>query len=198
MSLIAMVVSSALAGSPFPAPPTVAIDETLKFASGRVISVDASAGTAMIETAIGPVRFHTGDAAGAAALEPGKAVYVWYRFASGALALEIAPAPPPDAAVIVVSPPMTPESLKSAAGTIASVDQARERLILMTPAGPVLFALTSLGPPEVVGADGRALDVRALSPAERVRVWYFVSNGARVKKIEMLDSASRPAVSSMP
>lgn len=94
-----------------------------------------------------------------------------------ALALTALPFPAPK--LIAVT-----DATKADWGTIASVDAAKNTLVLTCPDGPVTF---QAGPSvQVVSADGKPVGgISSLKPGQSARIYYEVNNGAQAAEIDL-------------
>jgi hypothetical protein len=177
MLLLQTLLIVALSGTP---------DDGLKSASGVVVSADVASNRAIVRTPAGPVTFLTDGAKGLENLAPGAAIEVKYVLHDGARVTEVTPAQPVVSTAAPEPLPMTPENLKSTAGTIATLDSTGTKLLVLSPAGLVTFTTTP------------AL-TQGLLVGQEIRVWYFVANGALVNKIDVLAPAAKSkAVSQRP
>jgi hypothetical protein len=154
-------------------------DDGLKLSSGVVESADAASNRAIVRTPAGRVTFMTDGAKGLENLVPGAAIELKYVLRDGARVTEVTPAQPVVAASAPEPLPMTPENLKSTAGTIATLDSTGTKLVVLSPAGLITFTTTP------------AL-TQGLLVGQEIRVWYFVANGALANKIDVLAPAAKP------
>jgi hypothetical protein len=170
MLMLKTLLIVALSGTP---------DDGLKLSSGVVQSVDAASHRAVVRTPAGPVTFLTDGAKGIENLAQGQAVDLKYVLRDGARVVEVEPAQPVVSASAPEPLPMTPENLKSTAGTIATLDSTGAKLTVLAPAGLVAFTTTP------------AL-TQGLLVGQEIRVWYFVANGAVANKIDVLTPVAKP------
>lgn len=94
-----------------------------------------------------------------------------------ALSLGAAPFPPPKLA------PQT-DQLKCDSGQVVAVDASLGQLRVNTAAGLVVFKAPA--DTQIVGADGKpAGALSALTPGQKVRVYYVVDDGAKVAEVAL-------------
>jgi hypothetical protein len=163
-----IVVAFALGGAP---------DDNIKVASGTVESTDVAQGRMVVRTPAGPVVFLVSGSRGLDNLVVGRSVELHFFVNDGARVIDISPANPTPQVVAPEPLPMTPENLKSTAGTVASLGADGARMTVWAPAGAVVFQTN------------RAMTT-GLSVGQQVRVWYFVHDGAQADHVDVLAPAS--------
>lgn len=100
MLLHAVLLTTLLAGTPFPAPRLTPMSDRLKCDFGKVLSLDAAKGELVAMTAAGAVHYKAGfdvqvfdrsgqPLGGVGRLSPGQKVRVYYVVAEGAVVSEI-------------------------------------------------------------------------------------------------------------
>ena len=109
-----------------------------------------------------------------------------------AAALALALAAPPDKAPYPPTPYPPPkvvpytEKLKCDTGTVLTVSWEKNQMQATTPAGVVTYKVGL--DVQVLDKQGRPLGaVSKLTPGDKVRVYYFVDDGAKVQEIQLAE-----------